>query len=261
MAPDSGNGKTGGYGALSFAAVLLWIFIWEMAALFVNRRLLIPGPTPLSTFSALVRLLADPSFFRAVGMSVLRIAVGFVCALFSGTILAALCVRFKVLKILTAPLLQLIRAIPVASFTILVFLWVTRERIPSVISFVTVLPIVWANMENGLRSADLGLVEMAGVFGMSRLHILKEILLPGIRPFAASAAASGIGFAWKSGVAAEVICRTGSSIGDFLWEGKSAVDYDEVFAVTIVIVLLSAALQAAAAAIFRNGKKERSGRL
>ena len=62
MAPDSGNGKTGGYGALSFAAVLLWIFIWEMAALFVNRRLLIPVPTPQSTFLAFL----GPSFWKAV---------------------------------------------------------------------------------------------------------------------------------------------------------------------------------------------------
>ena len=64
---------------------------------------------------------------------------------------------------------------------------------------------------------------------------------------------SGIGFAWKSGVAAEVICRTQQSLGNLLWAGKSGIDYDEVFAVTLLIVLLSVLIQKAAMRMFRAG--------
>ena len=113
------------------AAALLWIVIWQVAATYVNRRLLIPIPTPVSTAAALIRLSADRSFFHAVFLSILRITVGFLSAFVVGTLLAVLSVKSEFVHVLTAPLLQLIRAIPVASFTILVFLWVTRERIPS----------------------------------------------------------------------------------------------------------------------------------
>ena len=234
------------------AAALLWIVIWQVAVTYVNRRLLIPIPTPVSTAAALIRLSADRSFFHAVFLSILRITVGFLSAFVVGTLLAVLSVKSEFVHVLTAPLLQLIRAIPVASFTILVFLWVTRERIPSVISFFTVLPVIWANVESGLRAADEGLVEMARVFGLPNGRILREILLPSIRPYIASAAANGIGFAWKSGVAAEVICRTQDSLGNLLWQGKSTVDYDEVFAVTLVIVALSILLQWAASLLLRG---------
>ncbi len=234
------------------AAALLWIVIWQVAATYVNRRLLIPIPTPVSTAAALIRLSADRSFFHAVFLSILRITVGFLSAFVVGTLLAVLSVKSEFVHVLTAPLLQLIRAIPVASFTILVFLWVTRERIPSVISFFTVLPVIWANVESGLRAADEGLVEMARVFGLPGGRILREILLPSIRPYIASAAANGIGFAWKSGVAAEVICRTQDSLGNLLWQGKSTVEYDEVFAVTLVIVALSILLQWAASLLLRG---------
>ena len=234
------------------AAALLWILIWQVAVTYVNRRLLIPIPTPVSTAAALIRLSADRSFFHAVFLSILRITVGFLSAFAVGTLLAVLSVKSEFVHVLTAPLLQLIRAIPVASFTILVFLWVTRERIPSVISFFTVLPVIWANVESGLRAADEGLVEMARVFGLPGGRILREILLPSIRPYIASAAANGIGFAWKSGVAAEVICRTQDSLGNLLWQGKSTVEYDEVFAVTLVIVALSILLQWAASLLLRG---------
>ena len=243
------------------AAVLFWLAVWQAGVSVINRNLLIPVPTPTSTAAALIRLAADRSFFHAVFLSIARIAAGFLCAFAAGTILAVFCVKSEMIHILCMPLLALIRSIPVASFTILVFLWVTRERIPSVITFFTVLPVIWANVESGLRAADEGLVEMARVFGMPGGRIMREILLPSIRPYFSSAAASGIGFAWKSGVAAEVICRTQDSLGNLLWAGKSSVDYDEVFAVTLVIVLLSMLLQGAAGKLLRRrtaGQKEDS---
>ena len=151
-------------------------------------------------------------------------------------------------------LLRLIRAIPVAVFTIVVFLWVSRAYIPSTIVFLTVLPIVWSNMETGLRHIDRQLSEMAQVFGMRRRDTLRHIILPQLRPYAAAAIATGLGFAWKSGIAAEVICRTQGSLGDLLWSGKASVSYDEVFALTVVIVLCSSLLQGAAAHL--TGKED-----
>ncbi len=224
-------------------AVLFWLILWWLIALFVNRNLLIPIPTPLSTAKALVRLVGSSSFWLATGGSLLRISIGFVAALILGTVCAFISSRLEWFRTLTAPFLQLIRSIPVASFTILVFLWISRNRIPTVISFFTVFPIVWANVESGAMAADISLVEMGHVYGMKSREILRKILLPGIRPFFASAARSGLGFAWKSGVAAEVICRTADSLGNWLWISKNAIDYDEVFAITIVIVVLSTLLQ------------------
>ena len=64
-----------------------------------------------------------------------------------------------------------------------------------------------------------------------------------------------MGFAWKSGIAAEVICRTQGSLGDLLWSGKASVSYDEVFALTVVIVVCSGLLQRAATGLRR--KEER----
>lgn len=252
--------KRGRRTAEYFAAVLIWIAIWQAAATVANKSLLIPIPTPVSTASALIRLMADRSFFDAVIFSTLRITLGFAAAFIVGTALAVLTWRFHIVKVMSEPLLALIRAVPVASFTILVFLWITRDRIPSVISFITVLPVIWANIESGLTHADGGLIEMAKVFGMPGRGILKEILLPGIRPFFTSSVTSGIGFAWKSGVAAEVICRTRGSLGDLLWVGKSTVDYDEVFAVTIVIVLLSSLMAWGAGRLLRGRTAAAAGR-
>lgn len=235
-------------------AVLFWILVWQTAVIYVNRSLLLPIPSPLEVVRAGIRLLQNGVLLPAVCSSLLRITAGFITAF----ILAAACALFSAknlfFRTLTAPLLSLIRAIPVASFTILIFLWISRERIPTAISFVTVFPIIWANVETGALSQDKSLTEMAQVFGMEKKRILREITLPALKPFLSAAAAGGMGFAWKSGVAAEIICRTDQSLGNLLWAGKSSICYDEVFAVTLVIVLLSALLQKAASSLMKGGR-------
>ena len=231
----------------SIGAVLFWLLVWQIAAALANRTLLLPLPTPADTAAALGRMASQPDFWRILAASVLRICGGFAAALVLGVLCAAASARWRLFRCLTAPLVQLIRAIPVAVFTIVVFLWVSRPYIPSVIVFFTVLPVVWSNVETGLCHTDRRLCEMAQVFGMPRRQLLRQITLPAIRPYLTTAVTSGLGFAWKSGIAAEVICRTRGSLGDLLWSSKAAVSYDEVFALTVVIVVCSSLLQRAAA--------------
>lgn len=236
-------------------AVLFWLVVWQVSAMIANRSLLLPVPTPVTTLQALGYLLRQGSFYLTVGASLARIALGFVSALLAGMLSALLSTRSRLFAVLTAPLLQLIRAIPVASFTILLFLWVKRGALPSCVVFLTVYPLVWANMESGIRAMDGSLSEMAKVFGMKGREMLRQITLPSLRPYFSASMAAGLGFAWKSGVAAEVICRSENSIGNLLWAGKNTVDYDEVFALTLVIVLCSAALQALARRLMKGGRQ------
>jgi len=238
------------------AALAFWAAVWQLGAMVANRKLLIPIPTPVDTLAALWRLGGTGGFWLAVGASAARICLGFAAAVLLGTACAVLSERWGLFRVASEPLLRLVRAVPVASVTILVFLWLPRERIPGFIAFLTVFPIVWSNVAGGIRSADRGLVEMARVFGMGRLEILRQITLPEIRPYFIAAIATGLGFAWKSGVAAEIICRTNLSLGNLLWSSKSAVAYDEVFALTLVIVVWSVLLESGTKALLKGGRRD-----
>lgn len=239
--------------SLNIMAVVFWLIIWHLLASVLNRDLLIPVPTPAGTVSAMFRLACTAQFLRALLMSFVRIFIGFALALVLGSMFGILSARWPAFRVAASPLLAIIRAIPVAAFTIILFLWIGRDKIPSAIAFFTVIPIVWANAESGVLSLDRGLVEMGRVFGMGRQRIFREIIIPGIRPFLVSSVASGMGFAWKSGCAAEIICRTSDSLGNLLWTSKSAIDYDEVFAVAFVIILLSTILQRLAKMLMKKG--------
>lgn len=225
------------------AVILFWLGVWQIAASLANRGLIIDVPTPITTFAALVRMLPKRAFLLAVVGSVGRIVLGYLIAAVSGVLCALAAHRLPLFRALTAPILQMIRAVPVAAFIILVYLWLKEGAIPVFISFLMVFPLMWANTEAGLAAIDTKLIEMARVMELPRKSILRHIIFPAVLPPIAAALTTGLGFAWKSGVAAEVICRTGDSVGNLLWASKTSVEYDEVFAITAVIVVLSVLLE------------------
>ena len=137
----------------------------------------------------------------------------------------------------------------------MVFLWVGRGYIPSTIVFLTVLPIVWSGMETGLRQLAPQLAEMARVFGMTRWDTLRHITLPQLRPYAGTAAVTGLGFAWKSGIAAEVIGMPDGSIGEQLQQAKIYLNTPDLFAWTLVIVLVSLIFEKVFLALLKRGER------
>ena len=64
-----------------------------------------------------------------------------------------------------------------------------------------------------------------------------------------------MGMCWKSGVSAEVIGLPDYSVGDALYRAKITISTPEVFAWTLVIVLLSATLSTLAAWALRRAKR------
>lgn len=223
------------------AAALFWLFCWTVAALAVNQELLLP--TPWLVAATLWRLLQTADFWRAAAASLARIVAGFAAGVAAGVGLALLTSQMEAARHLCEPLLKVIRATPVASFIILALVWLRTNTLPAFIAFLMVLPIIWGNVEKGVRQTDRNLLEMAKVFRFGRTKTLWHIRLPSVMPYLVSGCATALGLAWKSGIAAEVICRPDDSIGRLLQTAKNHLETAEVFAYTVAVILLSVALE------------------
>lgn len=84
---------------------------------------------------------------------------------------------------------------------------------------------------------------MAKTMGMSNFDIVKNIKFPTILPAFRESAITGLGFAWKSGVAAEVLCNPTGSLGAMLSNAKANIEYARVFAIIAMIILLSVIME------------------
>ncbi len=239
----------------ALGVAVFWLGLWTLASFVANRSLLVPVPYPWGVAATLWGLLGEGSFWATVAYSLVRILAGFLLAVLVGGLLAVLTVRFSLAHTLLAPVLSLVRAGPVASFIFLAFLWIRAGFLPSFIAFLMVVPLVWENIRQGLIQTDRRLLEMAAVFRLSRCARLRRVWAPSVRPYAQAALTTGFGFAWKSGVAAEVICLPPDSIGAQIAAAKSYINTEEVFAWTAVVVVLSVLLERCLRRLMHRGEQ------
>ena len=168
--------------------------------------------------------------------------------------LAAGCHWIRGVETLLAPLHTVIRATPVSSFILLVWLWLKRAHVPVFISFLMVLPIIWTATQEALGAVDGDLREMARMYRFSRWKKIQYLYVPSVRPAFMAACMTGLGFAWKSGIAAEVIALTPDSVGKHLSDAKNYLEYPDLFAWTLTVILRSMALEAGLKALARKRK-------
>ena len=235
-------------------SAIFWIALWEVLHLAVGQTILVPSP--LSVFIRLFEFCTEKSFWLAVGFSLFRVISGLVMGTVLGILFAALTAKSYFLRTLLAPALHIIKATPVASFIILAILWLSVENVPAFTAMLIVLPAVWANTEKGILSVDKDLLQMGKSFGLSQKETFLRITVPSIKPFFSAALNSAVGMAWKAGIAAEVICPHGKSIGSALHDSKIYFETVDTFAWTVAVIILSVVLEKALLQITSKGGRK-----
>lgn len=220
-----------------FIILLFWLGVWQILAMCVDNFLLVV--TPLQALRALFIQAGQAEFWRSAFGSMWRIALGFLLGAVLALFLAAVSYRYKITEEVLRPFMVFCKAVPVAVFAVLILIWWGSSMLAVAICFLVVFPNIYLNTLEGLKSADRGLLEMAEVFRLPYGTRFFYIYRPALKPFLLSAFQLSLGMCWKSGVAAEVIGTPDHSIGGALYLAKIYLDTADLFAWTVVIVVLS----------------------
>lgn len=223
------------------AAAAFWLAVWQCAAMAVGQEVFLVSP--VQAVRTLLQLLPQAEFWQRVGFSSGRILLGFGLGVAVSIVLAVAAQAWHTADVLLAPVLQLVKATPVASFIILALVWVRGSALSVLISFLMVLPVLYGAVRTGIAGADVQLLEMAAVFRLPPGRRLRAVWLPAVLPAFRQGCSVALGICWKSGVAAEVIGLPDGSIGDALYRAKITLSTGELFAWTFVIILLSAVFE------------------
>ena len=230
-------------------AVALLLLLWQGAASLVGQRVIFASP--LEVLRRLPELAAEPDFLSSVGFSFLRIAEGFLAGFVTALLLAVLSGRFPLLETLLSPLMVTVKSVPVASFIIIALVWLSSAQLSAFISFLMVLPVIYTGCLSGIRNIDRKMLEMAGIYRLSFAKRFRYIWLPSMRPYILSSCHTALGLSWKAGIAAEVIGIPDGSLGEKLYEAKVYLATADLFAWTVVIVLVSVLFEKAVTGLLR----------
>ncbi len=222
-------------------SALVWLAVWQAAYLIVGKDLLLASP--LNTLKALMALCGKQTFWSAVGGSLLRMLISLISGVALGVILAGLLARFRLLNAVFRPLLSVIRSTPVTSFILLALVWLSASNVPVLTGILMVVPIIWANVTQGIESLDSGLLEMAEIYKFSPVKRLRHLYIPSVMPHFIAGVKTSVGLCWKACIAAEVIGTPKNAIGSMLYNTKIYLETENMFAFTITVIVISMALE------------------
>lgn len=224
-----------------FCVAAIWLLLWQIAALCIGNEILFAGP--VKTLKHLCGLVVTKAFWQTCLFSLLRILAGFLLALIFGCLLGVASLKWPLFESLISPFLLFCKAVPVASFAVMLLIWWGAGWLSLVICFLVTLPLVYVNFLEGMRSVDGKLLQMAQVFRISRRGKFFSIYRPVLAPFMEGCIKTALSMGIKAGVAAEVIGISDWSIGGEIYLSKIYLDTAGVFSWTIVVIVLSFGLE------------------
>lgn len=214
-----------------FGFLLLWYLLSSYWGLGPFRRL----PGPLEVFGEWVSFapvygisLFTADYYAHIGASLWRAWLAFLLAVATGVPLGLLMGWRKTVQDYAGGLIGLLRPIPPLAWVPLAILLLPTNE--SAVIFVTFLVAFFAMVVNtimGVRAIDKDYFRAARCLGASEWEVLRDVVLPGALPSIFTGLQVGMGAAWFSLAAGEMVAAQ-HGLGFLIWEAYNLIQYPTI---------------------------------
>jgi NitT/TauT family transport system permease protein len=218
------------------AFMIVWHLLTKYRVVFFVRFTNVPSP--VAVYDSFAKAIHDPRFLMHIALSCRRIFIGFSLAAVVGVPLGLVMGRFKLIHEIIFPVAEVLRPIPaIAWVPMAIMLWPTNEQSIVFITFLGSFFPILVNTLHGMSLVDPVLVRAAQCLGARERSIFREVYFPASLPHVFTGLTVGMGVAWVSLIAAEMISGQ-YGIGYFTWEAYSLVQYADIALGMIAIGVL-----------------------
>jgi sulfonate transport system permease protein len=161
---------------------VLLVLIWHIASVSgVLPGEILAGPT--TVISSAAKLFATGEFQEAMWISLRRALSGLAIGGTIGVTLAVVAGLFRLGEDLIDAPMQMLRTVPNVALIPLLIIWFGIGETPKValIALGTAFPL-YLNVYAGIRNVDSTLIEAGRTLGLSRLAMIRHVILPGALP-------------------------------------------------------------------------------
>jgi len=187
---------------------ILFLALWQILGdLGILNGVILPTPTKIA--KAFWSLLISGKFAKDFGASIVRVLLGFMYGTIAGIVIGILTGLFSKVNKALAVIFGVLRPIPTIGLVPLMILWFGIGETSKVI--VIAIGTFWSvllNTQAGIEAADPKLIEVAHILEKDKATVLTRVILPSALPSVFTGVRLGIGNAWKSVVAAEMLAAT-----------------------------------------------------
>lgn len=220
------------------ASVLIFLIIWQIAALSLDSQILLPGVNVV--LARLFELFSSKDFLFNILSTVYRAIESFIIIVVLATILGTLAGRYKVLSWFLTPVLTVLKTTPVMSVILLAFIWFQTGTVPIFSAFLMGFPIMYMMMEGAVEHLEEEMNQMCYLYGFTTVQKIRHYIIPTLAKSFSLGAKQTLSMVWKVVVAAEVLTIPKYGVGSKMQFAQIQLETAEVLAWTLIAILLSA---------------------
>ena len=220
---------------LRFASVFLFFAMWQATSLSLNVDLL---PGPKEVFSKIVEEAQSSELFIHTFITLKRVFISFIIAMFIGTFFGIYMGRNKRLNVFLDDWLILGLNVPALVIIILCYVWFGLNETAAILAVsLNKIPMVAVIMREGSRAIEKEYIEVAKFYKIPKSRLFMKVILPQLYPYLLSAARSGLSLIWKIVLVVELLGRS-NGVGFKLYGFFQFFDISGILAYTLAFVLL-----------------------
>lgn len=207
----------------------------------VDNDLLLPKPGAVLT--AFGKIFIDADSLGVILFTILRLLIGLLLASLFGFLLGIVAGFKKNFALFLNPFVTVLRTIPVISITVILLIMFGFSLTPYIITFLMLFPLIYQSTYGAITSIDKELIDVYKLEDNHFLTGLRYCYFPLISKNIRTALLQSLGLGIKVLVMAEYLSQTKKSIGAELYLAKVNLQYDEVFAWTLLLIILALAFE------------------
>ena len=223
---------------LASKGILTWILllgIWGMASTAYTVDFL---PSPFETVTGAKEIILDGTLIKFVLISFQRVlsgwGLGILFAIPAGLVIG----RIELLRRIFEPFIDFLRFIPAIGFLTLFLMWFgAGEKSKIILIFYATVFVILINTIVGVLSIDKNRLQAARSLGASEFQIIYSVLIPSALPHIFTGIRLGLGGAFTSIVAAEMLAAR-EGIGFLIYTSRLYFRTDWIFVGLLTLGLM-----------------------
>jgi NitT/TauT family transport system permease protein len=225
----------------SIGGLFTLFLIWTLVSVIINNAIIIPSPW--ETFRAFINIFINPLGLTTIAMSLFRLIISMFVAGFFGLVLGVWSGTSYKARYYFRPIVTLLRTVPVISIVVILLIVFGFSLTPYLITFLMIFPLIFQAISDGIENLDTELIEVFKLENDSPMDAIRYCYLPLITPLIKTAFLQAAGLGIKVLIMAEYLAQTRQSIGNALYLAKVNLQYDQVFAWTLLLIIIAIILE------------------
>ena len=225
---------------LWWTGIALGVVIWHLAARSQPAYVL---PSPQAAWVALLEMVRSKKLGTALLLTIERGASGLGVSCLVGMPLGWAMGTWTWLRELLDSWMQILLSVPPIVIVVVGMIWLgpTAGVVVLVVALVT-LPLLATTVRDAVAGVDPDLLDMSRVFARSRAWTIRRVILPAVAPPVLSALTVAVGQSVRVTVMSELLSTT-TGLGAMVQRARTNLNTDDVFALSVVMAVLTLALE------------------